>query len=104
MNNFIVGQVTPDMLSAMPYGTYILFGLLTYTGAGSIWLFVPETRRLMLEEMDIIFRSEDTAQADRERMDGINAEIGLTQMLWEGLKGARSAVGEVEKGGDWRAY
>lgn len=51
MNNFIVGQVTPDMLTAMPYGTYILFGLLTYMGAVFIWWFVPETKRLTLEEM-----------------------------------------------------
>lgn len=50
-NNFIVGQVTPDMLAAMPYGTYILFGLLTYIGAAFIWFFVPETKRLTLEEM-----------------------------------------------------
>ena len=51
MNNFIVGQVTPDMLNTMTYGTYILFGLLTYMGAAFIWFFVPETKRLTLEEM-----------------------------------------------------
>ena len=51
MNNFIVGQVTPDMLKAMPYGTYILFGVLTYLGAAFIWFLVPETKRLTLEEM-----------------------------------------------------
>lgn len=51
MNNFIVGQVTPDMLEGITYGTYILFGLLTLLGAGFIWFFVPETKRLSLEEM-----------------------------------------------------
>lgn len=51
MNNFIVGQVTPDMLEKITYGTYILFGLLTYMGAAFIWFFVPETKRLTLEEM-----------------------------------------------------
>ena len=51
MNNFIVGQVTPDMLNEITYGTYILFGLLTYMGAAFIWFFVPETKRLTLEEM-----------------------------------------------------
>ncbi|KAK3347879.1 general substrate transporter [Neurospora tetraspora] len=81
MNNFIVGQVTPDMLNAIPYGTYIIFGVLTYMGAAFIWFFVPETKRLTLEEMDIIFGSEGTAQADNERMEEINAEIGLTQFL-----------------------
>lgn len=51
MNNFIVGQVTPDMLNGIGYGTYVLFGLLTYLGAAFIWFFVPETKRLTLEEM-----------------------------------------------------
>ncbi|AEO68190.1 1d9d6cef-7ff6-41e4-9acc-c21bbbf9e231 [Thermothielavioides terrestris] len=81
MNNFIVGQVTPDMLSGITYGTYILFGLLTYLGAAFIWFFVPETKRLTLEEMDVVFGSQGTAQADFERMEAINAEIGLTQLL-----------------------
>ncbi|KAI2622308.1 general substrate transporter [Hypoxylon sp. NC1633] len=81
MNNFIVGQVTPIMLSQIGYGTYVLFGLLTFLGAGFIWFFVPETKRLTLEEMDVIFGSEGTAQADFERMEEINREIGLTAML-----------------------
>ncbi|KAK0736021.1 general substrate transporter [Apiosordaria backusii] len=81
MNNFIVGQVTPDMLEGITYGTYILFGLLTYMGAAFVWFLVPETKRLTLEEMDIIFGSEGTAQADFERMEEINNEIGLTRIL-----------------------
>lgn len=81
MNNFIVGQVTPDMLESLPYGTYIIFGVLTYIGAAFIWFFVPETKRLTLEEMDIVFGSEGTSAADFERMDEINHEIGLTAML-----------------------
>lgn len=39
------------MLQGMTYGTYILFGLLTLLGAGFIYFFVPETKRLTLEEM-----------------------------------------------------
>ncbi|OTA57401.1 general substrate transporter [Hypoxylon sp. EC38] len=89
MNNFIVGQVTPIMLNQIGYGTYILFGLLTFMGAGFIWFFVPETKRLTLEEMDVIFGSEGTAQADFERMEEINREIGLTAML-QGLGGISS--------------
>ncbi|TQN69833.1 Major facilitator-type transporter ecdD, partial [Colletotrichum shisoi] len=72
-----VGQVTPDMLTSITYGTYILFGLLTYLGAAFIWFFVPETKRLSLEEMDLVFGSEGTAAADFERMEEINTEIGL---------------------------
>ena len=87
MNNFIVGQVTPDMLSGITYGTYIIFGLLTFMGAGFIWLYVPETKRLTLEEMDIIFGSDMTAREDFDRMEAVNAEIGLKSAL-EGEKGS----------------
>ncbi|KAI0893584.1 general substrate transporter [Annulohypoxylon nitens] len=95
MNNFIVGQVTPIMLNKIGYGTYILFGLLTFMGAAFVWFFVPETKRLTLEEMDVIFGSEGTAQADFERMEEINREIGLTAML-QGL-GGNSSNKEVEE-------
>lgn len=83
MNNFIVGQVTPNMLSSISYGTYILFGLLTYMGAAFIWFYVPETKRLTLEEMDVLFGSPGTAQADNERIEEINREIGLDRILRE---------------------
>lgn len=81
MNNFIVGQVTPDMIEHISYGTYLLFGCLTFLGAAFIWFYVPETKRLTLEEMDVIFGSEGTAQADFERMAEINSEIGLDALL-----------------------
>jgi len=90
MNNFIVGQVTPDMLNALPYGTYLIFGCLTFIGAAFIWWFVPETKRLSLEEMDIIFGSEGTSQADFERMDEINREIGLAALLHGSIGGAHT--------------
>jgi len=81
MNNFIVGQVTPDMLTSMTYGTYIFFGILTFIGSLFIWFFVPETKGLTLEEMDIIFGSVGTAQADAERMREVNKEVGLDQLV-----------------------
>ncbi|ROT42606.1 general substrate transporter [Sodiomyces alkalinus F11] len=99
MNNFIVGQVTPDMLQGIRYGTYILFGVLTSMGAAFVWFFLPETKRLTLEEMDTVFGSEGTAAADVERMDEINREIGLTALL-NGLGGdqdASSHAGSEEK-------
>ncbi|KZM27816.1 uncharacterized protein EKO05_0011017 [Ascochyta rabiei] len=86
MNNFIIGQITPDLLEKITYGTYILFGLLTFVGSGFIWFFVPETKRLSLEEMDIIFGSEGTAQKDQERMAEINQEIGLAAIMGGGSR------------------
>lgn len=80
MNNFIIGQITPDLLERITWGTYILFGLLTFVGAAFIYFFVPETKRLSLEEMDIVFGSEGAALKDQERMEAINHEIGLSAL------------------------
>lgn len=75
-----ISQVTPNMISGISYGTYLVFGILTFGGAAFVWWFVPETKRLTLEEMDVIFGSEGTAQADFERMDEINKDIGLDRI------------------------
>ena len=84
MNNFIVGQVTPDMLTGMRFGTYIFFGALTTLGAVFVWLVVPETKNLSLEEMDLIFGSVGEATADAERMREINKEVGLDNIVHRG--------------------
>ncbi|KAL8668313.1 MAG: hypothetical protein Q9168_007052, partial [Polycauliona sp. 1 TL-2023] len=55
MSNFIVGQITPDMLKRISYGTFIFYGLMVAGGALFLWLYVPETKRLTLEEMDVVF-------------------------------------------------
>jgi hypothetical protein len=62
------------MISGISYGTYLIFGILTFTGAAFVWYYVPETKRLTLEEMDVIF----------ERMTEINREIGLDAILGRG--------------------
>ncbi|KAI9721899.1 MAG: hypothetical protein M1828_004994 [Chrysothrix sp. TS-e1954] len=81
MTNFIVGQITPDMLKSLKYGMFIFFGMMTVGGFVFVWFVVPETKRLTLEEMDILFGSVGTAQADATRMDEINKEIGLDGVL-----------------------
>ena len=88
------------MITSITYGTYLIFGILTLIGAGFIWFFVPETKRLTLEEMDVIFGSPGTAQADFERMAEINREIGLDALLSQGSGGEEKEgphEGEVEK-------
>jgi len=78
LNNFAIGQATPDMVAAMGYGTFIFFGAICFIGAGFVWWFVPETKNLTLEEMDEVFGdAAGTATADRERLDRIYVELGL---------------------------
>jgi hypothetical protein len=83
------------MITGISYGTYLIFGILTFLGAGFIWFFVPETKRLTLEEMDVIFGSEGTAQADLERMNEINIEIGLDAILRGSSSGGERMSGRL---------
>ncbi|MCJ1338023.1 hypothetical protein MMC09_003307 [Bachmanniomyces sp. S44760] len=94
MSNFIVGQITPDMLSSITYGTFIFFGVLTFMGVAFIAFYVPETKRLTLEEMDIKFGSIGAAAADAKRMQEINREIGLE----DAIRGLGGKEGETSSG------
>ncbi|KAH9880204.1 hypothetical protein IAQ61_000493 [Plenodomus lingam] len=105
MNNFIVGQVTPDMLAHMRYGTYIFFGILTAMGATFIFLYFPETKGLSLEEMDILFGSVGTAEREKERWREVHAEVGLTDLLaragvYQGNSDHVSELGNEKSTGD----
>ena len=85
------------MIESISYGTYLIFGILTFLGAAFVWFYVPETKRLTLEEMDVIFGSEGTAQADFERMDEINKEIGLDVLLRNANGGNQGRAGDGHK-------
>lgn len=62
MCNFIISQITPVMLKRLKYGTFIFFGIFTFCGGIFIWLCVPETKQVTLEEMDMIFGSQGVAK------------------------------------------
>lgn len=81
------------MITGITYGTFILFGLLIALGACFIWFYVPETSRLTLEEMDIVFGSSGVAAEDQARMQAINEEIGLEERIRH-LTGRSSIAGK----------
>ena len=102
LNNFAIGQATPDMVAAMSYGTFIFFGVVCFLAAGFVWWFVPETKNLTLEEMDEIFGDEaGTGHEDRQRMDRIYTELGLIGPDFVASSASESdknpSIGQVEK-------
>lgn len=52
---------------------------------------------IIVPVQDVIFGSEGTAQADFERQEEINVEIGLTQMLRGSAHGGGSDIDHIEK-------
>lgn len=51
------------MLKTLGYGMFLFYGMMTFGGFLFVWFVVPETKRLTLEEMDVLFGSVGTAQA-----------------------------------------
>lgn len=92
MNNFIVGQVTPDMLEGITYGTYILFGLLTLMGAAFIWFFVPETKRLSLEEMVRLHSTLLPSDTNQSRISSLVPRELLRLIVREWLRSTEKLV------------
>ncbi|KAL3477051.1 general substrate transporter [Aspergillus californicus] len=81
LNNFAVAMATSPFISTSQYGAFIFFGAVTTIGVVWVYFFVPETKGRTLEEMDEIFGSVGLAQADAERKERIEREIGLTALL-----------------------
>ena len=101
MMNFVVGQVTPNMLATLKFGTYIFFGGFCLLMFLWVLFFVPETRYKSLEEMDIVF-GDNTGAKDRERMQSILSEVGLGAHVGDGKEadadGMSNMLGEKVSG------
>lgn len=62
------------MLTSITYGTFLLFGTSLVVGSVFIYLFLPETKGLLLEEMDILFSQKGLAVSKRRETDRILIE------------------------------
>jgi len=96
MNNFIVGTVTPTMLTHMRFGTFIFFGAFSLLGGLFVMFFVPETKGVSLEEMEEVFgNATGMAAEDAKRMDVINRRLGLVS---DGVAGDEKKTPDAEAG------
>lgn len=50
---FAIVYATPYMVKNITYGTFVFFGVCTVIGGVFVWWFVPETRGIPLEDMDM---------------------------------------------------
>ncbi|KAH8803545.1 general substrate transporter [Xylogone sp. PMI_703] len=94
MCNFIIGLVTPDMLSSITWGTYIFFAAFCLIAFTFTYFFIPETQGKTLEDMDMVF-GDMTAHEEKERIKAIEAQLrGVTV---DGLDAEKGGVIEQEE-------
>lgn len=78
MCNFIIGLVTPGMLTQIGFGTYIFFAAFCLLAFFFVWFCVPETKGKSLEEMDEVF-GDTTAHEEKLHLVRIAAELQNSQ-------------------------
>ncbi|KAJ6471850.1 hypothetical protein DFH09DRAFT_1344074 [Mycena vulgaris] len=62
--NFTLTKTTPQMVTALGYKIFLMFGTINIAGMGTFALLIPETKGRSLEDMDIIFGSVTQEQRD----------------------------------------
>ncbi|KAJ9427781.1 hypothetical protein FOXG_04622 [Fusarium oxysporum f. sp. lycopersici 4287] len=71
LGQFIVVYSTPYMMENIKWGTFIFFAAFIVVGIFFAYFLVPETARLTLEDMDILFSTKGSARHKRRAVDAI---------------------------------
>ncbi|EKD18019.1 uncharacterized protein L3040_004558 [Drepanopeziza brunnea f. sp. 'multigermtubi'] len=79
LGQFIIVYSTPYMMSDIKWGTFIFFGASLAVGITVAILFMPETKGLSLEEMDVMFNISGLAPRKRAKADEIIRERRLAE-------------------------
>jgi sugar porter (SP) family MFS transporter len=62
--NFVIARAVPYMVSNIGYGTYFVFATCLTLSIPFVYFFVPETKGLSLEEIDILFGGSGSSTFD----------------------------------------
>jgi hypothetical protein len=57
LSNFLIVMITAPAFSNLQYRTYIMFAVFNAAIIPCVWLWFPETKGRMLEELDLVFAS-----------------------------------------------
>jgi hypothetical protein len=74
LGQFTIVYSTPYMMTNITYGTFFLFGFSVLFGIVFSFAFIPETKGLSLEDMDILFNQSGFAFTWRKKTDKIIQE------------------------------
>jgi sugar porter (SP) family MFS transporter len=72
--NFVIARSVPYMVSNIGYGTYFVFGTCLTLSIPFVYFFVPETKGLSLEEVDVLFGGAGSGPLIAARLE--DAELG----------------------------
>ncbi|RCH81446.1 hypothetical protein CU098_002724 [Rhizopus stolonifer] len=76
LGNFVVAMITPVLFQYAKYWTFLMFGILNVIFLIPIFLYYPETKGKSLEEIEVLFATEDL----QEDAKSIASHIGSTSL------------------------
>jgi len=94
---FVIAFSFPYMVRSITYGVFILFGTAVVLGCAFVFLIVPETKGISLEEMDILFSVPGRASAKRAKTLEIIGEARSSNRL---VNQEKATAGYYEKSDD----
>jgi len=72
--NFVITKVTPSAINSIGWKTFLMFAIFCLAMAIFVWVFVPETKQLTLEEIDVIFGVVDAETRAKDIEKAIEVE------------------------------
>ncbi|OBZ82993.1 Sugar transporter STL1 [Choanephora cucurbitarum] len=76
LGNFVVAMITPVLFQYAKYWTFLMFGILNVVFLIPIYLYYPETKGKSLEEIEVLFATEEI----QEDAKSIASHIGSTSL------------------------
>jgi hypothetical protein len=72
--NFVITKVTPSAINSIGWKTFLMFAIFCLAMAVFVWVFVPETKQLTLEEIDVVFGVVDAETRAKDIEKAIEVE------------------------------
>ncbi|KAF5550682.1 mfs quinate transporter [Fusarium mexicanum] len=93
VTQFIVVYSLPHMVIGITYGTFLFFGACTVLAIIFAWLFIPETKGVQLEDMDLLFGPDVPILASQARDNYLQ---GIGARALEERDGGKMKATEIE--------
>ncbi|KIV82489.1 hypothetical protein PV11_04597 [Exophiala sideris] len=108
MFTFLVVQITPPMITGINYRSYIVFAVINFFTIPCVYFFYPETQKLPLEAIDLMFTGRRGEQrptfmqavrnsTNKEHKDAIMATL-IERAETEGEQGIKMSAPVHEEG------
>jgi MFS family permease len=72
--NYVITKVTPEAVASIGWRTFLMFAIFCLAMTVFVIFFVPETKQMKLEEMDVLFGTVDAAQRAQDIEIAVAAE------------------------------